>query len=259
MNTKKRKCWTFVGIAACAALLIATATVGAAVVTGTAGNDTLRGTAKADKLSGRGGNDKLFGGPGNDILNGGAGNDILNGGPGADRLVCGPGDDTARGDASDKIAKDCETVKGVPAPAPPPPPPPPPPTVTPVTSGPFQGQINHGNFLYFEVGGDRTVSNWRTNEIPEECEGGGTLRGGFWAVYPNPVTIDDDGDFVIDYVGQLGPEGDFGGVTFHVVINGKINGPSATGSVRSSSDFTYKGERYVCNSGALTWEASRTS
>ena len=59
-----------------------------------------------------------------------------------------------------------------------------------MTTGPYKGQINQGNFLFFDVAGDRTVRNWRTNEIPEECEGGGILRGGFWAVYSNPVPID---------------------------------------------------------------------
>ena len=74
---------------------------------------TLRGGAAADKLTGKAGNDKLFGGGGNDVLAGGGGNDLLVGGPGADKLSCGAGQDTARGDAKDRIAADCEVVKGV--------------------------------------------------------------------------------------------------------------------------------------------------
>ena len=84
------------------ALLVATASVGAATIKGTGGNDTLRGGTAADRLDGKGGNDKLYGAAGNDVLLGGAGNDVLVGGPGSDRLTCGAGRDTARGDAQDK-------------------------------------------------------------------------------------------------------------------------------------------------------------
>jgi hypothetical protein len=250
---------------ACSMLLIVVTTVGAATIRGTAGNDTIRGGAVADKLDGKGGNDKLYGAAGNDVLLGGAGNDLLVGGPGADRLTCGAGRDTARGDARDRIGADCEVVKGIPTtppppPAPPaPPPPPPPPPASPVTTGPYKGQINQGHFLFFEVAGDRTVRDWRTNEIPEECEGGGILRGGFWAVYPIPVAIDNSGNFLIDWGGELnGGEGFTGPIKFHVTIAGKIDGSSAAGTVRSSSDFTYEGEHYVCNSGQLPWAATDT-
>src|SRR5262245_19221206 len=93
------------------------ASVWAGNINGTKGNDTLRGTAKGDKLYGLAGNDRLFGLAGNDYLNGGPGNDTVTGGAGADVLVCGPGRDIAVADAADKIAADCETLRGVPKPA----------------------------------------------------------------------------------------------------------------------------------------------
>jgi RTX calcium-binding nonapeptide repeat (4 copies)/alpha/beta hydrolase fold len=101
------------------------ATIWAATIPGGAGNDRLRGTARADKLYGRGGNDTLLGFAGNDLLDGGRGNDVLTGGRGADRLVCGPGRDRANADETDAVAKDCESVKGLPKPSPPAPPAPP--------------------------------------------------------------------------------------------------------------------------------------
>ena len=91
-------------------------TVWAGTINGTAKSDVLRGGTRADKLFGRAGNDKLYGLAGNDVLNGGTGNDLLVGGPGADTLVCGPGRDQAMADAKDKVAKDCEVVKGLPKP-----------------------------------------------------------------------------------------------------------------------------------------------
>jgi hypothetical protein len=98
-----------------AAVLVASAAAG--TIRGTPRSDTMRGTAAADKLYGNAGNDRLYGLGGNDYLNGGPGNDLVSGGPGADTLVCGPGRDAAIADGSDKIAADCEAVRGVPKPS----------------------------------------------------------------------------------------------------------------------------------------------
>ena len=106
----------------------------ATTINGTARNDTLRGGARADKIYGKGGNDKLFGARGNDVLVGGPGNDLLVGGVGADALRCGPGRDTAVRDMPDKVATDCEVVRG-PRPGPPPPPPEPSPPPAPPAPG----------------------------------------------------------------------------------------------------------------------------
>lgn len=129
------------------ALALLAGAVWAKTITGTTRDDTLRGTPAADALYGKGGNDKLYGLAGNDRLDGGPANDVLVGGPGADTLNCGGGRDTARADARDRVAKNCEVVKGIPEPAPPPPLPPPPP--------PLPGQkIDVGGYsLYIECVG----------------------------------------------------------------------------------------------------------
>jgi Ca2+-binding RTX toxin-like protein len=118
------------GVLSFAVLFLAAGSVWAATINGTARNDTLRGSPRADTIYGKGGNDRLFGAGGNDVLVGGPGNDLLVGGPGSDTLRCGQGRDTATRDVRDKVARDCEVVRG-PKPAPPAPqPPPPPPTPT---------------------------------------------------------------------------------------------------------------------------------
>jgi len=107
-----------VGVA-CLALAIAGTVVAsglAANVVGTAKSDMLRGTPRGDRLTGLTGNDRLFGLGGADTLSGGPGNDVLTGGPGRDALLCGPGNDTARADALDRVAPDCENVTGLPRP-----------------------------------------------------------------------------------------------------------------------------------------------
>jgi RTX calcium-binding nonapeptide repeat (4 copies) len=142
-----------IGVLSFAVLSLAAGSVWAATINGTAGNDTLRGGPRADtiygkggddKLYGAGGNDRLIGGPGNDLIVGGPGDDRLIGGPGNDRLVggpgadiihCGPGRDAVIRDVRDRVARDCEVVRG-PAPVSPPPPPPlPPPPPPPPAPG----------------------------------------------------------------------------------------------------------------------------
>ena len=93
-------------VAAIAGLVLVSGS--ASTITGTDRSDTLRGTAKADKIYNKKGNDKLFG------L---AGNDLLVPGPGADTVSCGSGRDTGQADSKDKVAKDCEVVKGASNPA----------------------------------------------------------------------------------------------------------------------------------------------
>ena len=206
----------------------------AANIAGTVGNDTLRGTAKADKITGGPGNDKLYGLGGNDVLLGGAGNDVLSGGPGADALNCGPGRDTALADKSDKVTG-CEVVKGLPKPPPPPPPPPtttatpPPPTVSPLTPGSYKGATQDGNSVFFTVTGDRRMTDWRVNDLTEQCNAGYELPGAVSLGAQNSIQIGDDGHF--DYLED--GTGTFGGLpaSYHFEIAGNVSGTTVSGTV----------------------------
>ena len=245
------------------AALLAAATVGAATITGTAGNDTLRGGAAADKLTGKGGNDKLYGAAGNDVLTGGPGNDLLVGGPGADRLSCGAGQDTARGDARDRVAGDCEIVRGVPAPqppAPPPPAPPPPPPVAPVTPGSYQGQTQNGNFVFLTVLPDRTFTGMRINDLPAQCDGGGYLPGG--EDFGSSIfRIRDDGSFDAQgtWDGSI-VSGDVELTHWDGRVAGRFDSATAvSGTVVMNYGLKYQGQPLRCSSGEVTWTATLRS
>jgi hypothetical protein len=265
MNVKRRT--SLIASLVCAVLFIATATVGAATITGTPGNDTLRGGAKADKLNGKGGNDRLYGAAGNDVLTGGPGNDLLVGGLGADTLSCGPGRDTASGDAKDRIAKDCEVVKGVPKPqppappAPPPPPPPPPaPPAAPITPGSYQGSTQNGNFVFLTVLSNRTFTGMRINDLPAQCNGSVSLTGG-----------EDFGDstFPINADGTFEAQGSWDGSDVQGDIewthfDGRIAGrfetaTSASGTIVMNYGLKYQGTAYQCSSGEIRWSATLRS
>jgi hypothetical protein len=252
------KIWIITASLVSFALLAEAATVGAATITGTARNDTLRGGANADKLNGKSGNDRLFGGGGADTLVGGSGDDLLVGGPGADRLSCGPGTDTARGDAMDTVARDCEVVRGIPTapPSPPPPPaPPPPPPSTPVTPGSYKGLLD-GNFVFFEITSDRYVTGFRSNYLREDCNGNlyvyGTLD---WGASRFPIAA--DGTFSVSSTGT-GTVDDLP-ASFTDTVTGKVDGMTVTGTVTGSADFTHDGTHYQCSSGAKTYTATLQS
>jgi hypothetical protein len=241
-------------VAAVASILVGSAL--AANIGGTAKNDTLRGTAKADRLVGLAGNDKLYGLGGNDVLRGGPGNDLVVSGPGADSLSCGSGQDTARADAQDTVAEDCEIVRGVPAPAPPPPPQPPappaPPPAAPVTPGSYQGLLD-GNFIFFDVLSDRTIANFRSNYIKEDCDQGGYVYGTVsWGSTRHPIS--DDGTFA--FSGRSEGTVDEAPATFVDEVTGRFDGSSVTGTYTASSEFDYEGAHYKCTSGARAWTAS---
>lgn len=76
-----------------AALILFTGVAGAAAIKGTKRADFLRGGPRADRIDGRGGNDRIK-------VDGGR----------RDTVRCGRGTDLVNADASDRLARDCETV-----------------------------------------------------------------------------------------------------------------------------------------------------
>ena len=263
MNVKKRT--SLVVSLLCGALLVTVATVGAATIKGTAGNDTLRGGAAADKLDGKGGNDKLYGAAGNDALVGGPGNDLLVGGAGADRLACGAGRDTARGDANDKIAKDCEVVTGVPKPSPPappapPPPPPPPPPAPKALPGIYCGNTVQGPPLCLTTNADGSaVANARTSSIVD-CTTPFAVRLTLTIGFTTATPLQSDLSFAFNYTGPLtsGSTAITNIETTYFIrgtftADGKASGQLAI----SSLAFDFAGQRFQCTQNPVDWTVTK--
>jgi hypothetical protein len=223
-------------------------------ILGTSKSDVLKGTPKSDRIYGRGGHDKLYGLAGDDLLDGGKGNDLLIGGPGNDRFRCGLGRDTARAGAGDTAATDCEVVTGLPKPPPPPPPPPQVPPQVPITPGSYKGLLE-GNFIFFEVLADRTITGFRTNYIREDCDGGGYVYGpGGFGSTRYPISADGSFTFSVSYQGTI--EGVPGPAMFFNEVTGRLDGTTATGTALGSSEFDYQGAHLKCSSGRRPWTAS---
>jgi len=262
MNTTRRRSLiaTLVG----SALLIAAGTVGAATIKGTAGNDTLRGSAGADTLYGRGGNDRLYGIAGNDLLSGGPGNDLLVGGPGADRLSCGAGRDIANAGAGDKVAGDCEVVKGLPKPPPPtpptPPPPPPPPPAPKALPGIYCGNTVQGPPLCLTTNADASaVATARTSSIVD-CTSPFAVRLTLTLGFSTATPIQSDLSFSFTYTGPLtsGSSAITNIETSYFVRGVFTTDGKATGQLAVSTlSFDLQGQRFSCTQNPVDWTVNR--
>lgn len=223
-----------------AASLIATGTVLASTIVGTARDDVLRGTPNPDRLYGRAGNDKLLGFGANDVLFGGAGADRLVGGRGADNLVCGAGRDIAWADARDKVAKDCEIVKGLEPPSQPAP-----------TAGTYCGSTSQGMPLCFDVAvgdtsAERVIGRMQLS-VQADCEPIRQLERSF-GVETAGAVVKSDGSFVAPaFVAG-----------FASTLEGTFDPslPSAVGSLSVRFTEEQDGIGYECDSGVVSWTAS---
>jgi hypothetical protein len=216
-------------IAALLALVCFVAAAQAATINGTARADHLKGTAKADTLNGRGGNDVLLGLAGNDKLNGGPGNDRLVGGPGADRISCGPGTDTVIADKRDKVANDCEVVKGLAAP-PPPPAPKPPPTPPPAPNG------------NLALDKKITASSSTTTDFPATYANDGNVET-YWEstnnVFPQWLKLDlGAATSVSKVVLRLPPEAAWAARKQTILVEGSADG-STFSTLVATADYTF--------------------
>ena len=252
-----------VGLGGALGLLLGAVPALAATIVGSPRDDVLRGTPGSDRLYGRGGDDRLVGGPGNDVLVGGPGADTLVGGPGgdtlvggpgadtlvggpgadrlvggpgADRLVGGPGRDVAHADVRDRVAADCEVVRGLPREPPPP-----------ARPGTYCGATGQGMSLCLEVG-NRTfglvVARIRL-DLQAGCEPRRQLA------------------FTYDLATQarIGPSGAFASTVTFPGLDARVEGAfgtpttSATGTLRIRAEATRAGVDYVCDTGVVSWDA----
>jgi len=190
-----------------------------------------------------GGNDQLFGGTGSDRLVGGPGADRLVGDAGRDYLVCGPGRDIAQADKRDKVAKDCEIVRGLPKPPPPPPPPPPPVA----TAGTYCGRTSQGKIVCFDVvtaAAGQTISNLRIT-IEATCEPSRQLN--FTLKPPTAIPIQSDRAFSATVTRSR----------YTATVEGAFNevGTHVRGTFGAHATANRRGVQYECDSGSVSFNA----
>jgi hypothetical protein len=130
-------------------------------------------------------------------------------------------------------------------------------TAVPITAGSYKGATQNGNYVFFTLNTDRTVTGFRVNDLPESCDLGGEITGG----------IDFGKDvFHITSAGQLLAEGSWTGsnvqgdvewTSFYAKIVGVFGTPtSISGTLIEKDELNYKGQHYQCSSGEITWSAT---
>jgi Calx-beta domain len=128
-------------------------------------------------------------------------------------------------------------------------------TAVPVTAGQWQGATQEGNYVYFSVTSARTITQFRSNSLTENC-GSGYLQGSVsWGSQQFPIA--SDGTFAAQY-SWTGSETS-GGIEY-TAQTWKISGsfPTATtmnGAISLADELNYQGHHYSC-SGSVTFSAT---
>jgi hypothetical protein len=131
-------------------------------------------------------------------------------------------------------------------------------TAVPVTPGEYKGATQNGNFVYFTLTADRTITGFRVNDLPETCDPGGELSG----------AIDFGNDiFPVSADGRLLAEGSWTGsnvqgkvewTSFYAKVTGVFDTPtSINGTIIEKDELNYQGQHFQCSSGEVTWSAKR--
>jgi hypothetical protein len=146
-----------------------------------------------------------------------------------------------------------------PAPAPPAPTPPPAPPVPPtveLTPGSYKGATSEGNYVFFTVTPNRTVTGFRINDLPEKCDGPLQLVGGVdWT--GSTFSVDNDGSFTAtgSWAGSQ-KNGDAEFTSWSARLTGRFSGTSASGIVNVTEELNYQSRHWRCTTGDEQWTAA---
>jgi hypothetical protein len=125
-----------------------------------------------------------------------------------------------------------------------------------VTPGAYKGATQEGNFVFFTVLSDRTVTGFRANDISEGCDPGGTVGGSVsWGTSTFP--IGNDGSFTAQgsWSGS-DVQGDVEWTSETWKVTGRFtSATSLTGTIALNDELNYKGTHYRCAS-SVTWSAT---
>ncbi len=129
-------------------------------------------------------------------------------------------------------------------------------TAVPVTAGEYKGATQNGNYVFFTVTPNRTVTQFRVNDLPETCSPYGRITGGS-NFGSSTFTIRADGSFsaVGNWSGS-DKQGDVEWTGWSAEVKGQFNGSSVTGTITEKNELNYKGTHITCTSGLISWTAS---
>lgn len=133
-------------------------------------------------------------------------------------------------------------------------------TAVAVTAGNYRGATQEGNYVFFVVTPNRTVTQFRINAIPCVCDGPLRLTGGE-NFGDSTFTIKADGSFLAkgDWTGS-NVSGDAEWLHWDATLTGQFtSATTATGTIVENYELKYKGTLYKCTTRLLTWSATLQS
>jgi hypothetical protein len=129
-------------------------------------------------------------------------------------------------------------------------------TASPVSAGSYQGATQEGNYVFFTVTSNRTITAFRTNSLTLNCVDGSYIEGSLdWGSQAFPIA--DDGAFVAQYAwsgSQVNGSIELTAETW------KLTGTFAAattlnGTIALAEELNYQGKHYSC-SGSVTFSAT---
>jgi hypothetical protein len=130
-------------------------------------------------------------------------------------------------------------------------------TAVPISVGSYQGTTQNGNYVFFTVTGGRTITHFRINDIPCTCDGPLRLTGGE-NFGDSTFSIRADGSFSAtgDWTGSQ-VQGDVEWLHWDATLTGRFTtATTVTGTIVENYELNYKGRRYRCTTGTITWSAT---
>jgi Calx-beta domain len=131
-------------------------------------------------------------------------------------------------------------------------------TAVAITAGSYKGSTQNLNYVFFTLTPARTITGFRVNDLPEQCDPGAEITGGI-----------DFGDaaFAVDAAGSINAEntwtgslkqGDIEWTSEYVKVTATFSTPTTVGGTLLLRDeLNYQGQHYRCSSGEITWSATR--
>jgi Calx-beta domain len=134
-------------------------------------------------------------------------------------------------------------------------------TAVPVTPGSYQGATQNGNFVFFTLMANRTITGFRVNDLPETCDPFGLRIFGAIDFGNDAFSINADGRMSVEGTWSgSSKQGDAEWTNLYTKVTGFFDNPTTiSGTILEKDELNYKGTHYRCTSGEIRWSATRRS
>jgi len=134
-------------------------------------------------------------------------------------------------------------------------------TAVPVTPGSYQGATQNGNFVFFTLTANRTITGFRVNDLPETCDPGSLRIFGAIDFGNSAFPVSPDGHISAQGTWSgSNKQGDAEWTNWYASITGFFDNPTAvSGTIVEKDELNYKGTHYRCASGEIRWSATLRS